>query len=306
MSIPLGNSAHAPLSSVTSLWKDDETVLVLDSLESDGRFVLCSLVASSSASTEASSRVLWLCCSAVTDQLTLSSLKKIGCSSHMIRSSSLPESSCAGASCVATTPSSRLTIRSVATLLSREIGQHDDHADETTSHSFNLETFVKNIYREIKEWVFLRDDESLEKKSGDEEFLVSSCRVVLDDVSTLAVLVGERLAYGLIFSLRALSTSADRSFGLAIRCSNDADVEAGGLIDPRSTHWFGAGDDPKKLGDIPWERQLVELADTIVDVVPLANGYTREAHGRLVITNTMTRQVYNYCLTDNEPLVVHL
>ena len=33
-----------------------------------------------------------------------------------------------------------------------------------------------------------------------------------------------------------------------------------------------------------WERNLVELADGIVDVMPLQSGFSLEAHGRLVFT----------------------
>eukprot|EP00555_Chaetoceros_dichaeta_P009283 CAMPEP_0198261980 /NCGR_PEP_ID=MMETSP1447-20131203/10562_1 /TAXON_ID=420782 /ORGANISM="Chaetoceros dichaeta, Strain CCMP1751" /LENGTH=439 /DNA_ID=CAMNT_0043950039 /DNA_START=40 /DNA_END=1359 /DNA_ORIENTATION=- len=33
-----------------------------------------------------------------------------------------------------------------------------------------------------------------------------------------------------------------------------------------------------------WERHLVELADGIVDVVPLASGFARDVHGRLIFT----------------------
>lgn len=33
-----------------------------------------------------------------------------------------------------------------------------------------------------------------------------------------------------------------------------------------------------------WERTLVEIADGIIDVTPLASGYAREAHGRMVFT----------------------
>jgi hypothetical protein len=34
----------------------------------------------------------------------------------------------------------------------------------------------------------------------------------------------------------------------------------------------------------PWENALVELADGIIDAVPLQSGFSKEAHGRLVFS----------------------
>ena len=64
--------------------------------------------------------------------------------------------------------------------------------------------------------------------------------------------------------------------------------------------------------ECPWERQLVEMADTVVDVVPLASGYSREVHGRLIFTSKAVsatikqQESYNYCLTDNQALVIRV
>ena len=174
----------------------------------------------------------------------------------------------------------------------------------------DLESIVKLLYRQIKIW--LQQNRAADvggPAANDQKW------VILDDVSTLAVLVGERLAYGLILSVRALSKH-NAPLKLVIRGSNDYDIERASLVDPRSTHWFGGTmDDANDYNDddeCPWERQLVEMADTVVDVVPLASGYSREVHGRLIFTSkavsaTIKQQdSYNYCLTDNQALVIRV
>ena len=142
--------------------------------------------------------------------------------------------------------------------------------------------------------------------------------VILDDATTLAVLVGERLAYGFILSLRALSancssSSSNHGFGLAIRASNDYDIQRASIVEPRSTHWFGGatvGEGNDIDDECPWERQLVEMADIVVDVVPLSSGYSREVHGRLIFTSkagpSSLQDVYNYCLTDTQALAIRI
>lgn len=90
------HSIHTPLEDVFP-WQDEnnETTLICDSVESDGRFVLCTLVSHALRQSQNSSdrnRVLWLCCSSVTDQLTLSALKKIGCNKLATSRAYLPES----------------------------------------------------------------------------------------------------------------------------------------------------------------------------------------------------------------------
>ena len=303
-------SIHTPLQDVCPWQDENETVLVCDSVESDGRFVLCTLAlqalaaAQSSSSDEKNGRILWLCCSPVlTDQLTLNALKKIGCNKLATGGASLPESSSAGQTSEAKAGiAPLLTIRSIPTLLEQSILNNLEDFEE--------EDFVKEIYRQVKNWLAGQD---------------SRTWVILDDVSTLAALVGERLTYGLILSLRAHLSKSTYPCGLALRCSGDADIEAAGLTVPRSSDWFGAGgnvatnaSNSKEPNNAPWERSLVELADTVVDVVPLASGYTREAHGRLIFTSRTTTTnannvvagatsvVFNYCLTDSQVLAIRI
>jgi hypothetical protein len=149
---------------------------------------------------------------------------------------------------------------------------------------FDAELYVKELYHSIR------------SRTGD-------FWIVIDDVSALATLVGERLAYCLVLSLRALTRRTKRC-SMVVRCSHDYDMEfmreqdaasvrAGGSS--RHVDWVGAGGggggqqrgvSGQQHGDVvvavPWERALPELADGIVNVEPLVSGYSREAHGRLV------------------------
>lgn len=337
------SSVHTPLSEVVRRCWDEksnnqegETILVMDSLESDGRFVLGTLVSSvlqqeTSAATRGtkgkkdttgSPRVLWLNCTTMTEQLTLSALKKIGCPKSATSTANLPDAR-SSTTTISASVSAGLTIRSIPALLRHKIltakkDRSGDRSDAVNADEdgVGMEAFVKMLYREVKSWTANNETEKCRK---DRRW------VVLDDASTLAVLVGEPLAYGLILSLQALSRSSlDHAFGFVIRAANDTDVEVAALLEPRSTQWFGGGSGIMAAGDdstnnvrdaCPWERQLVEMADTVIDVVPLASGYSREAHGRLLFTPkasaaavgaASTQVVYNYCLTDNEALAIRI
>jgi len=176
------------------------------------------------------------------------------------------------------------------------------------SGEFDTELFMKELYHSIRTWI-----QSDEATSGD--------LIVLDDVSGLASLVGERLTYCFLLSLRAL-VKRTKSCTLLIRSSHDYDmdilkeqdtssVRAGGS---RNVDWVGAGGASDAPIYIPWERSLPELADTIVNVEPLASGYSREAHGRLVfvsqpqgdVSSSLTPIVMNYCCQDTSVSAIRL
>ena len=76
-------------------------------------------------------------------------------------------------------------------------------------------------------------------------------------------------------------------------------IGAGGCVDlgrfadevDRWTHW---DEDRARYflqgANEAWERSLVELADGIIDVIPLSSGYSRDVHGRLVFTENKCGQ----------------
>jgi len=69
---------------------------------------------------------------------------------------------------------------------------------------------------------------------------------------------------------------------------------AGGAnVGGKQGQWVGAGGDSctteaeAASTSVYWERGLVEIADGVIDVIPLQSGFSKEAHGRLVFTERM-------------------
>lgn len=224
--------------------------------------------------------VYWLACGPWTDKLIAAAMKKMGCeaaASYTRDSSS----------------SSPLNICSVTVDMSARLESSED---------FDAEVYVKELYHSIRSWVQTRNGAAL---------------IVVDDASILASLVGERLSYCFLLSLRALVKRTNNN--LLIRCSQDYDLdllkeEDTSSVRPgasRNVDWVCAGgaihDAPIH---IPWDRGLPELADGIVNVEPLPSGYSREAHGRLVFVSndeSTTRPiVMNYCCQDTSVSAIRL
>jgi hypothetical protein len=346
-------SSNTPLTDVVP-WsvRSPRTILVGDSVESDGRFVLCTLAtqvlavtttAAAAAADESKGkgsnskpgRVLWLSTGPWTERLIANALKKMGCdaATTYLRTLEQQSKSQSQSQSIAAGPggnnsdSSPLTIRSLAKDISQKI--------ETEGDNLDIELFTKQVYRDAKQWL---QKQSKASESSDEETVPW---IILDDVSALGALVGERLAYGLVLSLNALATHTDTnsSFGLMLRCSQDLDQELskdstvmGASVEKQSIYrqpdWVGAGGQGRRYTneEVAWERSLFEMVDGIVDVLPLASGYTREAHGKLLFTacpggrgwgddskggRTSTLSdgstlVFNYCLTDSKVQAIQI
>jgi hypothetical protein len=272
------NASSTPLTAVFPWSLDDPTsVLVSDSVQSDGRFVLHSWA----ALVLKSNRLLWLAGGPWTPALIASALQKTGCdaAANYLRA---PASS----------SSSPLCIRSIPAELAETLLQSDCDAPPEAA-PFDAEAFMKKLYLDVKAWVVKEEQPSW---------------VFLDDVSALAAFVGSRLTYAFILSLQSLATR--HPFGLVVRNSQDLDQML--TLQPKPTAWIGAGgdnDDDNNNNNTPWERSLVELVDWVVDVVPLMSGYTREAHGRLIFCSNREGHrmtTYNYCLTDNKALAIRV
>lgn len=303
------SSSTTPLTQVVpwSVQSSPRTIVIGDSIESDGRFLLHTLA--SQVLEKKAGRVLWLSSGPVTTKLIANALKKIGCDAASRYSSS---------SNTTDTEASPLSIR----CLTAEIGKKVEEDVE----NLNMELFIKQIYREVKEWLHLQQSSSsaLDKPVP---------WIILDDVSALGALVGERLAYGLIISINALATHSQTPFGFALRCSHDLQ-ELQDSLPGAANHgvekpvaaplWVGAGGQSRRhVETVPWEASLVEIADGLVDVLPLASGYTREAHGRLLFTAASAGRgwggegdkrtakdevtlVFNYCLTDSKVQAIQI
>jgi hypothetical protein len=317
------NTGTVPLTQALP-WSDDDDdstdscIVVTDSVETDGRFLLYTLASQALAGsttaatsnktpgTTSSASVLWLACGPITETLVATALRKMGCDAALSYLK-MQSNDCSNNG---TSEWKRpLAIHSILTDLSK-----NDALDV-----FDEETYLKNLYDRIQKWCqygCLVEDNA---PSSD----TSKRIIIVDDVSSLANSFGDRLVY---FFLHYLRQSLGSSSQLIVRCSNDMDRDAyskqeeGGEAGVHANQnkvddWVGAGGRSKQssVERIPWERNVVELlADWVVDVVPLASGYSREAHGRLVYTHVSSALppavpvVMNYCLQDTSVSAIRL
>ncbi len=299
------------------------TVLICDSNETDGRFLLHTIASQclssksspSTATTTAAAptsgnsakheryRVIWINCGAKTDAHVLAGMKKIGCdlrqNEHLVDMLSILPYFC-------------------------QPPQNDQGTVEGTEMSD--EDYVKGVYQRVKEIT-----------SSSSKYLI-----IMDDCSMLSTFFGASLTLTFVQKIRTLvrMQSKEKDNGLVLLASHDLDQEnyihstdqgKRNVTGSKKMQYIGAGgrgilhdaesmaglelDSAYEFGDIPWERSLVELADGIVDVIPLASGFAKDVHGRLVFTsrticgwnfdkdtarpsNHFLTTMVNYCCTD--------
>jgi hypothetical protein len=249
-SIPLAEALPWP-----KLEPEGQCFLVCDSLQTNGRFLSYTLTSQVLVS-KAETRILWISCGPNTERLILNGLKRMDVPFNGGKEQ-------------------RLHIRCVPSELSQHVLQDSDKED---NHNVDVESFMKNLYKDIQTWAATNSS--------------TGGWLVIEDVSALGCLVGERLAYVFIMSMRSLLRKHSL-LGILMTCSNDNNmlqkenenqVRPGGSYNVDWVAAGGRGPEQRTTTTIPWERHLVEMADGIVDVLPLASGYSREAHGRLVFT----------------------
>lgn len=356
---------HAPLTDHLP-WSvyDPCCVLVQDTLESDGRFVLYQLAAqvllpvqqdsmdpptisktrdsSSASQREISGSIYWLSASPYSESQIRGALEKMmagaSSSARLSTGSYAPQFSSARKE---QDRSNRTKIRclplEIAKASEGECASNEDDAANNVDWRWQ---FLDRLVRDLQSWL----DESRRQST-------LPCWIIVDDVSSLGMFLGYRLVYSWIRSVHALCYQKDNGStvcGLAVRASADADFElwrenqqqqqqhhqGDGTItldvtkrlrhsaQPPQPDWVGAGGSRTLIAQqqmtmmIPWERALVELADVVVDVVPLTSGASREAHGRLTFTIThptddsrngrWKSSVCNYCQTDNGVLAIRI
>mmetsp|Transcript_20868 Transcript_20868/g.23840 ORF Transcript_20868/g.23840 Transcript_20868/m.23840 type:complete len:313 (+) Transcript_20868:55-993(+) len=270
-------------------------ILVTDSVDTDGRFLLYAQACQTlllfqkvkqAVDMESSPSVLWLSCGVLNESLVASSLRRMGCeaASNYIRE---PKDTHLW--------KGPLSIHSIMTELAKE--------EQDTSDGRN-ETYFKNLYKRIKSW--------------SAEFCnmaVILPLIVIDDASALGNMFGERLTYFFLSYVRSIPRT-----NIIVRCSNDIDKEIFVEQDLPAVHpsrkvdWFGAGGERRESHQLSpckaiWERTLIELANWVVDVVPLASGYSKEAHGRIIVSAIPSSEpslVMNYCLHDTSVSAIRL
>jgi hypothetical protein len=272
-------------------------------------------------------RVLWLSSKPVTPRHIVNGLKKIGLTKADELTSDAPPRTKAAANtndATVTSPSPEsghpnLVVRSVMEELGAAVlkqGRHVPSGDDLSSRFSAMDRveFVKReLYDSIRDWVSKGEESNGEESKGGGEGNTSATSsstswIVMDDVDTLAALLGDRLVSGLIQSVQALAV--DRNVGLVIQCcsSDDENSEDHGS----SGRWVGASGTVRGSGfdgdEVQLSPLLAELADYMVDACSLKSGPTREAHGRLVLTTMrdMTSAHFNYCLADNRATAIRI
>ncbi len=296
------------------------TILIGDSIHSDGTFLLhtvASQVLSSSSSssrrereragdegtTSTSGRVFWLVGGPWTEVLVATALKRFGCeaaASYLRKFQQSKSTTAKGGE--EEHDDKPLCILSLTDMLAQHFQQMDDR-NEDESDNYNdswnwSEVCLKEVYRRIQTWSRMMTNQSHHHNQS------SSQWIILDDVSSMANLLGPRVVYRFVYAVRALARK--QSMGLIVRCSWDAVVmlhqnvvvpnnnmtaihNTGTVHDSIDhTHSFGAasssgsGSSHVAAAAAAWELSLVELADELIQVVPLPSGFSRHAHGRLL------------------------
>lgn len=264
---------------VEALHPDRPTaMMVVDRVETDGRFVLYQCC----ASTQPTCSVLWLTCGAT--HLVVSSLRKLSAGRNNNNAKTRTES--------------HFVVHSISDIMEELILRRTEEKNEVTTSIEDLAQ--KRIQAVIKDWV----------NGGEDANSMASKQklVIVDDVACLMLLLGTRRAYSILLSLRQRvavddgeSTPETESLSMIFRCSGDEQVDD-------EEEWLGSGAGGSSNGGDSTTHfshlqcMFVELADCIVDVMPLSSGYSRETHGRLVITDHWeeTQRQYNYVLLDDE------
>lgn len=258
------------------------TIVIQDTIETSGRFLL-HLVArdipsptekmmSSNSNSPRQRSILWITCSpSQNERLILNSRNKLASMG----------STSARLSGVAALPSSK-----GSSDLFQICNVTQEFENAMNRGNFNpLEFVKKQLYEEsVKPW--------LEKTNNDEQV------ILVEDISALATLVGDRLAYAFVYQLKSIQPR--HACSLVVSCSGDGPDE--------TSSWVGAGggrdENSRSDESLSWESSLMELADWVVDVVPLATGMSRNVHGRMIITplrhSRSSPCTINYCLGENQ------
>lgn len=338
------------------------TILICDSTETNGRFILytmasqclnsspslpSSLFASNATTATSTSKkmndatkgkVLWIHCGSSTDNDIRAALKKAGCDSSSIAPSASPSGTGTFSSSRNLNQEdqrisnnySQLETINVNKLLSEHFCttimniekhhdlQHDNRAsDEQDTMAFH-KSLIKDIYQQAKRWIIDIDVKT------DDSYSTSFCNplIILDNATLLSTQFGPQLTHALIQKLQHLLLTNKNNNNnhnregigcLAILCSNDFDQEyylnsaqqskrntnvTGGKI----MQYIGGGGrgilcDSEEMAVLNqrstfefqhvWERCLVEVADGVIDVIPLESGFARDVHGRLIFTERL-------------------
>jgi hypothetical protein len=263
------------------------TILIYDSAESNGRFLLYTIAAQSlrlqssynnetytkQEGNDDQTHVLWIHCGTKTDAQLNAGMKKNGCDVK------------------GTTKYGENKVHILRSSISSSVPDI-----QPQQHPLWDENSLKMLYQQIK---------SLTSQW-------SKFVIILDDASLMSTYYGGNLTFAFIQKVRNLvrtESQREKQSSFIILASNDLDQEcytqstnqqdknvtggkkmqyigAGGkgmLQDPESLTFMELGS-LYELEEMVWERALIELADGVVDVLPLTSGFAKDVHGRLVFT----------------------
>uniref|UniRef100_A0A7S0F761 Uncharacterized protein n=1 Tax=Craspedostauros australis TaxID=1486917 RepID=A0A7S0F761_9STRA len=315
------------------------SVVIYDSIDADGRFLLhtfASQVLKSTTKRSTKQRVLWVSGSPTTPAQIATGLRKIGCdaaTSYLRRCGSAVRSSRTSHD---DDSQETFQIRSLAAEIAEWMAQqHDIPANDDTPGNtdapdipkWDAEDFMKHVYRDVKRWSQNQsvDPSTMNDNDGDGNDADEGVRdypnwLIIDDCTALANLVGSRLTFQFLQSIVAHATKTRTApFGVLIRCSADVDQrlarqqekENSGSSNATTLNlgWIGGGgpthpditNTTSRLRSILcWERAVSEIVDGVIDVAALASGYSREAHGRLVFTEVPGGRGWNVSNEAND------
>jgi hypothetical protein len=295
------------------------TTLICDSSETDGRFLLHTIASQclSSSSSTSSSRtplassslisssasllpavpnknsnasvnsqynILWINCGLKTEAQIYAAMKKIGCDVR--------------------------TNESLVHIMTIRIPT-DESLEENENSVSAEEKYLKGFYQDIQRktssmsnYIIIVDDATLLST-----YFGPSLTYAFIQMLKGLIAIRKQNTIG---TSTSTIPQIENDAGLIIRASHDLDQEH--YLHSNSTHqeqksvtgnkvlnYIGAGGkgilhDSESLAKIElgaqyeleemvWERSLVELADGVIDVVPLASGFAKDVHGRLIFTS---------------------
>jgi len=298
-------------------------ILINDTIETDARFLLYTLSSQYLASTTQTSstftdknlsqsnkrRVFWISAGVATERQVLTSLKKIGFDATNVNVAK-------GMARITTgiTNSERIKVIPIALELASQIMSTDSAAD---NESIDKSRYLKNLYRRFRSWIESNESEHQQDSEATE---TSETLIIIDEISTMKQMFGSSLVLCFIQKLKNTLSKSGCGGVVAIRSRIDLSVHNIELLDFKSQQqqssiknvtgsqnhyfydfstssaWMGAGGgnqislEHKFNSQFPEDRQLdqsllLEMAHGIIDALPLASGFAREVHGRLVFTD---------------------
>ena len=141
--------------------------------------------------------------------------------------------------------------------------------------------------------------------SGNEEEVV----MVLDDVTALSMLVGNTNAFYFLQKLRSMNHTIIFKCSHELESQKDLPLVHNKPIQRQQMPWIAAGGGSSSSGgrydsSHYWESTLVDLADEIIDVLPLPSGFSKQVHGRIIFTSRSSTNIsstmVNFYLSETQ------